>query len=49
MSSVVKQMLLLSHYPNSWNHFLADHAIVFRVLPLTPTTTEVYLRSRRRG
>lgn len=33
--------LLFFHYPNSWNHFLADHAIVFRVLPLTPTTTEV--------
>ncbi|MBZ4690652.1 MAG: Rieske protein [Cereibacter sp.] len=33
--------LLFFHYPNSWNHFLGDHAIVFRVLPLTPTTTEV--------
>ena len=33
--------LLFFHYPNSWNHFLADHAIVFRILPLTPTTTEV--------
>jgi len=33
--------LLFFNYPNSWNHFLADHAIVFRVLPLTPTTTEV--------
>ncbi|WP_333684560.1 aromatic ring-hydroxylating oxygenase subunit alpha [Pontibaca methylaminivorans] len=33
--------LLLYHYPNTWNHFLADHAIVFRILPLSPTTSEV--------
>ncbi|PWE34074.1 Rieske (2Fe-2S) protein [Maritimibacter sp. 55A14] len=33
--------LLLFHYPNTWNHFLSDHAVVFRVTPLTPTTTEV--------
>ncbi|MFN3938145.1 MAG: aromatic ring-hydroxylating oxygenase subunit alpha [Gemmobacter sp.] len=33
--------LLFYHYPNSWNHFLADHAIVFRVLPVSPTETEV--------
>ena len=33
--------LLFFHYPNTWNHFLADHAIVFRILPLSPTTTEV--------
>ncbi|MBK4215759.1 aromatic ring-hydroxylating dioxygenase subunit alpha [Paracoccus caeni] len=33
--------LLFFHYPNTWNHFLADHAIVFRILPLTPTTTQV--------
>jgi glycine betaine catabolism A len=31
--------LLFFHYPTSWNHFLADHAISFRVLPLTPTRT----------
>jgi glycine betaine catabolism A len=31
--------LLLFHYPTTWNHFLADHAISFRVLPLTPTRT----------
>jgi glycine betaine monooxygenase A len=31
--------LLLFHYPTSWNHFLTDHAISFRVLPLTPTRT----------
>jgi Rieske 2Fe-2S family protein len=29
------------HYPNTWNHFLADHAITFRVLPVSPTETEV--------
>lgn len=33
--------LLFFHYPNTWNHFLADHAIVFRVLPISPTETEV--------
>lgn len=31
--------LLLFHYPTTWNHFLADHAISFRVFPLTPTRT----------
>jgi len=31
--------LLLFHYPTSWNHFLADHAISFRILPLGPTRT----------
>jgi Rieske 2Fe-2S family protein len=33
--------LLFFHYPNTWNHFLADHAIVFRVLPTAATETEV--------
>lgn len=33
--------LLLYHYPNTWNHFLGDHAITFRVLPISPTETEV--------
>lgn len=33
--------LLLFHYPTSWNHFLGDHAISFRVLPLGPTHTEL--------
>jgi len=33
--------LLFFHYPNTWNHFLADHAIVFRVLPVSATETEV--------
>jgi Rieske 2Fe-2S family protein len=28
-------------YPATWNHFLADHAIVFRVTPISPLETEV--------
>lgn len=33
--------LLMYHYPNTWNHFLADHAITFRMLPISPTETQV--------
>ena len=33
--------LLLFHYPNSWNHFLSDHVLYFRMLPISPTQTEV--------
>lgn len=33
--------LLFFHYPNTWNHFLGDHAIVFRILPISATETEV--------
>lgn len=33
--------LLMYHYPNTWNHFLPDHAITFRVLPISPTESEV--------
>lgn len=33
--------LLKYHYPSTWNHFLPDHATVFRVTPLTATTTEL--------
>ncbi|EYR80174.1 aromatic ring-hydroxylating dioxygenase subunit alpha [Shinella sp. DD12] len=33
--------LLLFHYPTTWNHVLADHAITFRVLPLGPELTQV--------
>jgi Rieske 2Fe-2S family protein len=33
--------LLFFHYPNTWNHFLADHAITFRVLPISATETQV--------
>jgi glycine betaine catabolism A len=31
--------LLLFHYPSTWNHVLADHAISFRLLPIGPTET----------
>jgi Rieske 2Fe-2S family protein len=33
--------LLFFHYPSSWSHFLADHAISFRVVPLGPTQTQL--------
>lgn len=33
--------LLYFHYPNTWNHFLGDHALSFRVLPLGPGETLV--------
>lgn len=33
--------LLKYHYPSSWNHFLPDHSVVFRVTPLSPQLTEV--------
>ena len=33
--------LLLYHYPSSWDHFMADHAVTFRMLPLGPTTTQL--------
>lgn len=33
--------LLLFHYPSTWNHFLADHAVTFRVLPLGPQRTQL--------
>jgi phenylpropionate dioxygenase-like ring-hydroxylating dioxygenase large terminal subunit len=33
--------LLLYNYPSTWNHFLADHSIVFRVTPVSATETEV--------
>lgn len=33
--------LLFFHYPNTWNHFLGDHAITFRVLPISATETQV--------
>ncbi|WP_425101572.1 aromatic ring-hydroxylating oxygenase subunit alpha [Tropicibacter sp. S64] len=28
-------------YPVSWNHFLSDHSIVFRITPIGPMETEV--------
>jgi Rieske 2Fe-2S family protein len=33
--------VLLYHYPSTWNHFTADHAISFRVLPLSVNETEL--------
>lgn len=33
--------LLKFHYPTTWNHFLPDHALVFRVTPISATETEV--------
>ncbi|RXE47555.1 aromatic ring-hydroxylating oxygenase subunit alpha [Chromohalobacter israelensis] len=33
--------LRILHLPNSWNHFMGDHAVVFRVLPLGPQQTLV--------
>ncbi len=33
--------LLKMLYPASWNHFLSDHSIVFRITPISPTETEV--------
>jgi glycine betaine monooxygenase A len=31
--------LSLHTQPNSWNHFLSDHAVIFDILPLTTETT----------
>ncbi|MER8568654.1 aromatic ring-hydroxylating dioxygenase subunit alpha [Mesorhizobium sp. M0924] len=33
--------LLVFHYPSTWNHFLPDHSLTFRVLPINATETEV--------
>jgi Rieske 2Fe-2S family protein len=33
--------LLLFHFPTTWNHILADQATTFRLLPLSPTTTQL--------
>ncbi|MFW2544292.1 aromatic ring-hydroxylating oxygenase subunit alpha [Primorskyibacter sp. 2E107] len=33
--------LLKYKYPGTWNHFLSDHAIVFRVTPISAMQTEV--------
>jgi Rieske 2Fe-2S family protein len=33
--------LLLFHFPTTWNHIMADHATTFRLLPLSPTTTQL--------
>jgi len=34
-------VLRILHLPNSWNHFMGDHAVVFRVMPLGPQQTVV--------
>ena len=34
--------VLLYHYPSSWNHFMADHAITFRLLPLGPGVSQLH-------
>ena len=36
--------LSLHTQPNSWNHFLGDHAVVFDILPLSPETTRLRTR-----
>ena len=28
--------ILLFHFPSTWNHVTADHAISFRMLPIGP-------------
>ncbi len=33
--------LLMFHYPTTWNHFLTDHSITFRVTPISPLESEV--------
>ena len=33
--------VLMYHYPNTWNHVLADHALSFRMIPISPTETEL--------
>lgn len=33
--------LLFFHYPNTWNHFVSDHVLTFRVLPVSAGKTEV--------
>jgi Rieske 2Fe-2S family protein len=33
--------LLLFHYPTTWNHVMGDHAISFRLLPISPTETQL--------
>jgi glycine betaine catabolism A len=33
--------VLLFHFPSTWNHFTADHAISFRVLPLSADRTQL--------
>lgn len=34
-------VLLMFHYPGTWNHVMRDHAISFRVLPVSPNETQL--------
>lgn len=36
--------LMMFHYPNTWNHWLCDYALIFRMLPLKKDRTEVITR-----
>ncbi len=33
--------LVLFHYPTTWNHVMGDHAISFRLLPISPMETQL--------
>ncbi len=33
--------LLMYHFPSTWNHVLGDHAVSFRILPLSPIETQL--------
>lgn len=33
--------VLVYHYPSTWLHVMGDHAVTFRMLPHSPTTTEL--------
>jgi Rieske 2Fe-2S family protein len=33
--------LMMFHYPTTWYQFLPDHSLTFRVMPISPTETEV--------
>jgi phenylpropionate dioxygenase-like ring-hydroxylating dioxygenase large terminal subunit len=39
--------LMLFHYPTTWNHVLADHAVTFRMLPLSATETALTRKGSR--
>jgi glycine betaine catabolism A len=32
---------LLYHYPSSWSHFQADHCVIFRLVPVSPSETQL--------
>jgi phenylpropionate dioxygenase-like ring-hydroxylating dioxygenase large terminal subunit len=33
--------VLLYHYPSTWNHYMADHAVTFRIVPIGPMLTQL--------